>query len=134
MKSKLVPGMLTTDGRVRAATDDGRVTVIDDDGCRTTGQAEAFKVVFTDRATYHLAKDELAKRVGLDPADGVLWYRAARDATIMSASGNTERSFWLLQTDPHGFLEGTRRFDIDTDDPIVALQAALDATEEVRGE
>jgi len=72
----------------------------------------------TDRATFLLALDDLAKRVGLNPAGGVLWFMS------------DQTGFWVLQEDPEQCSGGWREFeDIDTDDPLAALRAALETTE-----
>jgi len=100
---KLVPGMLLEDG-ARVVTEDA---VLYPNGlCAEYASPPDLR----DRATFLLALDELARRVGLDLAGGVLWWK--------------EPFRWWLTT--HW---GDCSFSIDTDDPLVALRAALKATE-----
>jgi len=108
---KLVPGMLLEGG--------GRVLDVVDDmmylgrpgnpTCCTVEDAPPPDL--TDRATFLLALDELARRCGLDPTGGVLWYRTAD-------------GWWLEIWD--GGLQCCG--GADTNDPLIALRAALEAT------
>lgn len=106
-----------------------------------------------DRATFLLALDELARRVGLDPAGGVMCCRSGRGEWMIRVApsggqhagspplADSERR--LTSAPPN---EATRRQmerrqigplwlhvpGIDTDDPIEVLDRALLATKEGR--
>jgi len=107
MKLRLVPGMLG-EGR-------GRNRVLWKEQGDTWAEIGLVPDLH-DRATFLLAKDQLAERVGLDPAGGVLWDRMQSGRWMLLDTRGRSRSF----------------YGIDTDDPIAALRAALEATEEVK--
>jgi len=75
----------------------------------------------TDRATFLLALDDLAKRVGLDLTGGVLWLRIPLPPIPYDP---VDRSVWVLDNG-----RGAQSFPIATDDPVAALRAALETTE-----
>lgn len=108
------PGMLTDQGRVLAITD-GRATVWSSE--RGVGElpVEELSVDLRDRATYLLCLDELARRTGLDPKDGFLWY--------LSGDSPFGGSAWVLEGQ-----DEVRTRDADTTDPVESLHRALEET------
>jgi len=82
----------------------------------------------TDRATFLLALDELARRVGLDPTGGVLAH-IEDDRTVEECLWRAPVR-WRLMLD-----DGIDQWSTaaDTDDPLVALRVALEATVDTRG-
>jgi len=130
---KLVPGMLLDDGSRVVAEGEARCTLLD--GVTYTGDAD-----LTDRATFLLALDELARRVGLDPAGGCIWDRSDAELDgpgwVLTVGGYWHAYFVAPGGDPAppmNRFSGVRHHTVneifDTDDPLVALRAALEATE-----
>jgi hypothetical protein len=103
-------GMAITGGRV-VDTADGLMLF---DGATATALPTLIVPVISDPATFGLCLQELCRRVGLNPADGVLWYLDV---------DSEDNPIWMLE----GTSE-TRHRAGDTDNPLLSLARALAET------
>ena len=108
------PGMLTDQGRVLSVAE-GRAMVWSPGAGVNEVAAAGLAADLTDRATYLLALEEVARRTGLDPADGFIFY--------LSDDSPHGGSAWILEG-----REEVRTRDPDTTDPVESLRRALDET------
>ena len=110
--AEFAEGMLTDRGRIvsigptRVASGD-TVSEADLDGA---------SIDLSDRATFWLALDIVARRTGLDTRAGLLW-------SLQDDPFGDENLAWVLESD-----EESRTRPHDTDDPLESLAKALEET------
>jgi len=122
---KLVPGMLDGARNARAVPNGEAVCWFTP---RETDDIELGALKLTDRATFLLALDELARRVGLDPAGGVVWTRMSNGWWVLDP-GNLVKHVHFFTPSGQRHTQRSVVPGVDTDDPTAALRAALEATE-----
>jgi len=142
-----VAGMLSLRGYSCLSASEHRVRFVREDGYGGVTAVDAGRATLTaedtpdlnDRATFLLALDQLAERVGLDPAGGVWW---SKDDPNAWPGYIPPRTWWRIGNEtalltfgmPWVAAKLPRHPDYligDTDDPAEALDRALYATMEV---